>query len=519
MTNNNEKIEKEKLIKQTTDEMAAFCKRKGFVFQNSEIYGSYAGFFDYGPLGVELNNNIKQLLWKEFVQKRDDVVGIDGSIISHPTVWKASGHADHFGDAMLDCEKCKQRFRGDHLIKDTLKIETDGMSLSQIDETVEQNKIVCPNCEGKLGKAQVFNLMFTTQVGPTANKDSLSYLRPETAQLIFADYKQVYDTGRVKLPFGIAQIGKAFRNEISPRNFLFRCREFEQCEIEFFIHPKKTNECPYFEEIKNMEIQINTAKNQEEKTAHITTTFETLVDQGIIKSTWHAYWLSQFHGWFTALGVKKENLRLREHLKDELAHYAAACFDIEYKFPFGWQEIHGMADRSTFDLTQHQTFSKKSMEIFDEETQEKVLGHVIEPSQGVGRAMLTFMFDAYTHEPENKERDWVVLKIHPKLAPYKVAILPLMKKDGLSEIALDIHKSMKEDFTSYYDASAAIGRRYARQDEIGTPYCITIDYDTKEKNDVTVRDRDSTKQIRIPIKELKSTITKLIKGEIKFEEL
>lgn len=511
--------DKDKLIKQSTEEMAAFCRKKGFVFPNSDIYGSFAGFFDYGPLGVELNNNIKQLLWKEFVQKRDDVVGINGSIIAHPTVWKASGHADHFGDAMLDCEKCKQRCRGDHLIKDTLNIQTDGMSLDEINNKVSENNITCPACGGKLGPAQVFNLMFTTQVGPIASKDSMAYLRPETAQLIFADYKQVWDTGRVKLPFGIAQIGKAFRNEISPRNFLFRCREFEQAEIEFFIHPKKTNDCPYFEEIKDMKVQIHTAETQKADATHKTISFEELINKGIIKSKWHAYWLSQFYEWFLDLGINPENIRLREHLKDELAHYAAACFDIEYKFPFGWQEIHGMADRSTFDLTQHQTYSKKSMEVFDEETKEKVLGHVIEPSQGIERAFLTFMYDAYNQDTNNKERDWVVLKLHPKLSPYKVAVLPLVKKDGLAEMAQEIHKDLREEFTSYYDSSAAIGRRYARQDEVGTPYCITIDYDSKEKDDVTIRDRDSTKQIRVEISKLKTTIKQLIAGEIKFEEL
>ncbi|PLW80791.1 glycine--tRNA ligase [Candidatus Woesearchaeota archaeon] len=506
----------DKEVKKSTDEMAAFCKRKGFVFPNSEIYGSFAGFFDYGPLGVELKNNLKNHYWKRFIQDRDDVVGIDGSIISHPTVWKASGHADHFDDPMVDCMKCKARSRADHVISDATDLQTDGMSLDEVNETIKSEGINCPHCGGTFGPAQTFNLMFTTQVGPVSNKDSLAYLRPETAQLIFADYKQVVETSRVKLPFGIAQVGKAFRNEISPRNFLFRCREFEQSEIEFFIHPEKTNECPEYDNIKDMKIQIITAKNQDAGENHITTTFKQLVDDKIIKSTWHAYWLAEFYTWFLDLGVNKENLRLREHLTDELAHYAQACFDIEYKFPFGWQEIHGMADRSTYDLAQHQKFSKKSMEIHDEESGKKVLGHVIEPSQGIDRAFLTLMFDAFT---EDKERENIVLKLHPKLAPIKVAVLPLVKKDGLAELAKEVECDLKEDFATFYDKSGSVGRRYARQDEIGTPYCVTIDYESKDDKAVTIRDRDSTEQKRVRIEDLNDIIGKLIKRKIEFSNI
>ncbi len=510
---------KEKLIRQSTEEMAGFCKRKGFVFQNSEIYGSFAGFYDYGPLGVELNNNIKNSYWKTFVQERDDVVGIDGAILSHPMVWKASGHVDNFGDILVECKKCHARVRGDHLINEVLKIQADGLSKEEINKKIEENNIKCQTCEGELDKADTFNLMLSTSVGPVQDKSSISYLRPETAQLIFTNYKLIYDTGRVKLPFGIAQIGKAFRNEISPRNFLFRVREFEQAEIEFFIHPKKIDDCPYFEEIKEMEVNIHTSHSQKNNNQHKVYTFQRLYDEKIIKNRWHAYWLSQVYKWFLDLGINPNNIRLREHLSEELAHYSTACFDIEYKFPFGWQEIHGMADRGTFDLTRHEEFSKKDLKVFDEETKEKVLGHVIEPSQGIGRALLTFLYDAYTHEPENKERDWVVLKLHPKLAPNKVAVLPLMKKDGLFELAHKIHKDLQKEFVSFFDTSGAIGRRYARQDEIGTPYCVTIDYDSKEKHDVTIRDRDSTKQVRIKITHLKDTIRKLINQEVKFEEL
>ena len=510
---------KEKLIKQSTDEMAAFCKRKGFVFQNSEIYGSFAGFYDYGPLGVELNNNIKHDFWKTFVQKRDDVVGIDGSILSHPDVWKASGHVESFGDILVECRKCHARVRGDHLVADVLKIQGDGMSADEINREISKNNIKCPQCKGELAEAKTFNLMLSTNVGPVEDHSSKAYLRPETAQLIFTNYKLVWETGRVKLPFGIAQIGKAFRNEISPRNFLFRVREFEQAEIEYFLHPKKIMECSHFDDIMDIELQVHTAKHQKNNDIHKKYTFKKLIDEKIIKSEWHAYWLAQVYNWFLGLGVTPQNLRIREHLKEELAHYSSACFDIEYNFPFGWQEIHGMADRGTYDLSQHEKFSKKDLKVFDEETKEKVLGHVIEPSQGIGRAFLTFLYDAYEHYPENKDRDWIVLKLHPKLAPIKTAVLPLVKKDGLNEFAEKIHEDLKEEFTSYFDAGGAIGRRYARQDEIGTPLAITIDYDSLKNNDVTLRDRDTTKQVRVKTKNLKSTIRKLINEEIKFEDL
>ncbi len=510
------KIEKEKLIKQSTEEMATFCKRKGIVFQNSEIYGSFAGFYDYGPIGVELNNNIKNEYWKRFVTQRDDVVGIDGSILSHPMVWKASGHVDNFGDILVECKKCHVRSRGDHLIRDVLGIQADGITVDEINQKISENNICCPACKGELDKAQIFNLMFSTHVGATQDSGSISYLRPETAQLIFTNYKLIFDTGRVKLPFGIAQIGKAFRNEISPRNFLFRVREFEQAEIEFFIHPKKINDCQYFDEIKDMKVQIHTAKLQKHNEEHKDYTFDVLINEGIIKNKWHAYWLSQVYQWFLDMGIKPENLRLREHLPEELAHYSKACFDVEYRFPFGWQEIHGNADRGTFDLGKHEEFSKKDLKVFDEETKEKVLGYVIEPSQGIGRALLAILYDAYD---DDKQRGNIVLHFSPKLAPIKFAVLPLVNKDGLEEFAQKIYKNLKKDFPCQFDRGGSVGRRYARQDEIGTPYCITIDYDSMKDEDATIRERDSTEQKRIKISELKEIMRKLINQEIKFSEL
>ncbi|MBU0536579.1 MAG: glycine--tRNA ligase, partial [Nanoarchaeota archaeon] len=363
----------------TIEEMAVFCKKKGFVYPSAEIYGGLAGFFDYAHLGSELKRNIEEQLWNRFVRSRQDVVGIDGSIITNPLVWKASGHADCFGDIMLDCKKCKQRFRGDHLIEDTLKIRADGISKEDISKLVKENKIKCPNCKGELGEPRQFNLMFETNVGPVSG--NISYLRPETAQLIFTNFRLVQEHARMKLPFGIAQVGKAFRNEISPRDFMFRCREFEQFEIEFFVHPKKADDCPMLKDFEKMEVNILLEGDKEHKKMAI----KDMVTKKIL-SKWHAYWLSQFYKFFLDLGINKDNLRIRQHVKDELAHYARACFDLEYNFPFGWKEIHGNADRQSFDLTQHANASKKDLSFFDEDTKEKVVPAVIEPSQGIGRA-------------------------------------------------------------------------------------------------------------------------------------
>ena len=495
----------------STDDMAVFCKKKGFIYLNSEIYGGMAGFFDFGPLGVELNNNIKNAFWKEFVQKRDNVVGLDGSIISHPKVWEASGHVENFEDVILRCKKCKEQFRADHLIEDVLKISADGMSEEKINQLIKKHNIKCPKCKGELEEVAEFNLMFKTNVGP--EKGDTAYLRPETAQLIFTNFKIIAETARVKLPFGIAQIGKVFRNEISPRNFLFRCREFEQFEIEFFVNPESMK-CPLLKEVQNLAINIVTsdmqAKNQKEKSMKI----KDMVKKKMLNE-WQAYWLASFYKFFINYGIKKENLRIREHLKEELAHYATACFDIEYNFPFGWKEIHGNADRSDFDLQQHIKFSKKDLSIFDEKTKKKIVPCVAsEPSQGIGRAFLAFMFDAYN---DDKKRGNVVLKLDTKLAPLSLAVFPLVNK--LDKEARKVYDLLKNRLNCAYDTSGSIGRRYARSDEVGTPYCLTYDFDSKKKNDVTIRDRDTTKQKRVKIKDLADKLNKLLNKEIKFKDL
>ncbi|MBU2053087.1 MAG: glycine--tRNA ligase [Nanoarchaeota archaeon] len=499
--------------KLSIDSMTAFCKSKGFVDANSEIYGGLAGFWDFGVNGVELKNNLKNLYWKDFVHKRDDVIGIDGTIITHPTVWEASGHVGGFGDALLECKKCNIRLRADHFIEDELKITVDGMSSKEIDEKIKEHNLKCPECGGEISEARHFSLMFSTQVGPVETTSSLAYLRPETAQVIFANFKKTSADARMKLPFGIMQTGKAFRNEIAPRNFLFRCREFEQMEIEYFVDPTKVKHCPHWDEVKDRKILVLSAKAQENDGESKEMTMKEMFDEGIVKSQWHCYWLIQINDWFVRYGVKQKNLRIREHVKDELSHYAAATMDIEYHFPFGWKELHGMADRTTFDLDQHTKFSGKNQGIFDEESKKAIIPHVIEPSQGVERAFLVFMFDAYN---DDKERGNIVLKLHPKLAPYKVAVLPLTNK--LDEKAREVYSFVNDEHNSFYDKSGSVGRRYARQDEIGTPFCVTVDFETLEDHSVTIRDRDSTKQIRVKVADLKDVIRKLVNGEIEFEK-
>jgi glycyl-tRNA synthetase len=470
------------------NDMATFCKKKGFVYPNSEIYGGVAGFFDYGHLGVELKNNIKKAFWKIFVQQREDVVGIDGAIITHPKVWKASGHVDSFTDYIYKCDKCKSVAKGD-----------------------DDKGLKCPKCGADMGDQGQFNLMFTTQVG--LSKDNISYLRPETAQIIFTNYRLVQESARQKLPFGIAQTGKAFRNEISPRDFLFRSREFEQFEMEFFVHPNKINECPFIKEVEEMKIQVLTANNQESNKEHTEMKIKELVDLKVA-SSWHAYWLAQYYRFFLDFGIKYENLRLREHLKSELAHYATACFDIEYKFPFGWKEIHGNADRGQFDLKQHLEHSKTNLEYYDEETKEKVIPYVAsEPSQGIDRAFLAFLFDAYN---DDKERGNIVLKLNPKLAPITVGVFPLVNK--LEKKTKELFSNIKKDFVAIYDRSGSVGRRYARADEIGIPYCVTFDFDSLKDKSVTIRDRDSTKQVRVKMAELNNILHELINNKIEFEK-
>lgn len=418
------------------NDLSALCKRRGFIFQSSEIYDGINGFWDYGPLGVELKNNVRRHWWNAIVRAREDVVGMDSTIIMHPRIWEASGHTSHFTDPMVDCRECKHRFRADTL---------EGTS--------------CPDCGGEFTEARQFNLMFKTFVGASEDSSSVAYLRPETAQSIFAQFKNITSTSRVKLPFGIAQVGKSFRNEINPRNFTFRSREFEQMELEYFVAPEEAPK-------------------------------------------WYEYWRDARFQWYLDIGIKKERLRLRDHTEDELAHYARSCVDIEYEFPFGWSELEGVADRGTFDLEQHIKSSGKDLSLFDEETKEKIVPVVIESSGGLDRTVLTLLSDAYEVEtlPDGTERN--LLRFHPQVAPIQVAVFPLVKK--LREPALKIEAELRRwRFSTFYDEKGAIGRRYRRQDEAGTPYCVTVDFDTLEDNAVTIRDRDSMAQDRIPTEALR----------------
>jgi glycyl-tRNA synthetase len=425
------------------DTIVSLCKRRGFVFPAAEIYGGFGSTWDYGPLGVELKRNVKEAWWRSAVQERDDMVGLDSAILMHPMVWTASGHVASFSDPLVDCLSCRQRFRADD---------------------IEGDK--CPNCGGQLTEARQFNLMFKTFVGPLEDEASVAYLRPETAQGIFVNFANVQMSTRKKLPFGIAQIGKAFRNEITPGNFIFRTREFEQMEIEYFVRPGTDEE-------------------------------------------WHKHWLEERFNWYLRYGIKPENLRLRPHEQHELAHYAKATQDVEYLFPMGWSELEGIANRADYDLQQHTKFSNKDLTYFDEETNEHIVPYVIEPSAGVDRSLLAFLIDAYDEEPD-KDGVRVILRFHKALAPLKAAILPLSRKEPLVKVAKEVEKEVRRHFMIGYDDSGSIGRRYRRQDEIGTPYCVTVDFQTLEDQAVTIRDRDSMSQVRVPIADLVQTLRDML---------
>ena len=447
------------------------CKSRGYIYPGSEIYGGLANTWDYGPLGVELKNNVKTLWRKKFIQEKKDIVGLDAAILMNPETWVASGHVSGFSDPLIDCKECKTRHRADKLIEEWAHenkqdIIADGWTDEQMVKFIEDNKIPCPNC-GKTNFTSIrkFNLMFKTFQGVTEDSTATVYLRPETAQGIFVDFKNVLRTTRKKMPMGIAQIGKAFRNEITPGNFTFRTREFEQMELEFFCKPGTDLE-------------------------------------------WFKYWKEFCENWLLSLGMKKENIRLRDHSKEELVFYSKATTDIEFNFPFGWGELWGIADRTDYDLTQHMNHSKQDLSYLDPETNERYVPYVIEPSLGADRVTLAFLCNAYDVEDLGEGDSRVVLHLHPALAPYKVAILPLSKK--LGDKANEIFDKLSKSFSCDYDEAGSIGKRYRREDEIGTPYCLTVDFDTLEDNQVTIRDRDTMEQVRIPIDEVENYISEKI---------
>lgn len=417
------------------DKLVALCKRRGFVFQSSEIYGGLGSCWDYGPLGVELKNNIKRFWWEAMTHRRDDIEGIDAAILMAPQVWKASGHVDGFTDPLVDCKKCRHRFRADQ---------------------VEGN--VCPDCGGELTEPRNFNLMFKTFMGPVEDEAAVVYLRPETAQGIYVNFLNVLGPSRQKIPFGIAQIGKAFRNEITPGNFIFRTREFEQMEMQYFVDPAEDKK-------------------------------------------WFEYWREQRWNWYLELGIKPEKIRWHQHSKEELAHYAKEAFDIEYEFSFGWKEIEGIHNRTDFDLSRHKESSGKDLSYYDEQRKIRFIPYIIETSAGADRTTLVCLVDAYREE-EVKGETRVVLSLSPKIAPIKAAVFPLVNRDGMPEVAQKIYQDLKKRFKVFYDDSGAVGRRYRRMDEAGTPYCITVDGQTLQDETVTLRDRDTMEQTRHKIAEL-----------------
>jgi len=477
------------------EDIVSLCKRRGFIFQSSEIYGGLASCYDYGPLGVELKNNVKKAWWKSVVQMRDDVVGLDCSILMHPMVWKSSGHADKFADLIAECKKCNTRTRVDHLKEEAAEQADEHTEHVDIDTVAAQaqdlSKKLCPNCGvvGQFTEPMPFKLMFETQMGANVDDSMTMHLRPETAQGIFANFRNVLDTTRVRIPFGIAQIGKSFRNEVTTKAFIFRTREFEQAELEFFCEPGTDEQ-------------------------------------------WFEHWKEARFNWYLELGLKKENLHFREHDSDELAHYAKGCVDVEYRFPFGsgdWQELEGIANRTDFDLRQHQRgmrtlnkwyeskgdmtkieladeaaeYLKGPLSYFDDQQKKRYIPYVIEPSAGIDRSALAFLVDAYDEEQVRGETR-NLLRFHHALAPVKAAIFPLVKKDGMPEIATNIYNDLKKYFNCFYDQKGAVGRRYRRQDEAGTPFCITVDGQSLEDNTVTLRERDSMEQTRVSTGQLLS---------------
>ncbi len=456
----------------TMDKIVAFCKRRGFVYQSSEIYGGIRSSYDYGPLGVELKRNIKEEWWRRTVHMRDDVVGLDAAIIMHPRVWEASGHVAGFNDMLVESRTSGRRYRADHLIEAATGREVEGLSPEELTEIIQTDERIKDPLDGGRDFAPVrpFNLMFETYTGPVKAPENVAYLRPETAQGTFVNFKNVLQTNRVKVPFGIAQIGKSFRNEITPGNFIFRTREFEQMELEFFVEPGTDEE-------------------------------------------WHEYWIEERFNWYLDLGMNPENMRKREQSDEERAHYAIRGVDIEYNFPFlgGWSELEGIANRTDYDLKKHAAYSGENLAYFDQTTGKSYVPYVIEPAAGPDRMMLAFLVDAYAEE-EVRGETRTVLKLHPRLAPVKVGVFPLTKKDPVAKVARGLYEKLKGDYRVSYDDSGAIGRRYRRQDEAGTPFCVTVDFDTLEDKQVTIRDRDTMEQERVPLATVPDRLRKLISG-------
>ncbi len=456
-------------VQDSLRDIVALCKRRGFIYPGSELYGGFANTYSFGPYGAQLKKQIKDLWWQTFVQQRSDMLGLDGPILLHPKVWQASGHEAGFSDALIDCRACKSRFRVDALIEEALQIDVEGHSLTQLDQIIAEKALACPKCKARdFTNARHFNLMFQTNLGKTSEASERTYLRPETAQAIFLDYKNILDTTRARIPFGIAQIGKAFRNEITPGNFLFRQIEFEQMEIEYFIHPGEWQ--THFEE-----------------------------------------WLESMQKWCAAIGLPETALKLYEHERAKLSHYSRRTVDIQFEFPFGWSELFGLAYRGDYDLAQHAEASGKNLEYIDPVTKARYLPHVVEPTFGLDRCLLAVLCAAFEKQEFDNGESRCVLHLEPKLAPVQCAIFPLMSKPHLKEIAQDLYVRCQKNFLCEFDDSGSIGKRYRRQDELGTPYCLTVDYQTLEDQTVTLRERDTMKQVRIALDGVAHRISEMIR--------
>jgi glycyl-tRNA synthetase len=485
------------------DKIEQIAKMRGFIYPSAEIYGGLSGFYDFGHLGFKLKTKIEDF-WREFFLEPDDILEIKTTTIAPEAVFKASGHLDSFVDPLVQCKKCKSMFRADNLIEDKTGKFVEGMGTDELTKTIKENNVRCPKCKGELGDAKVFNLMLKTNIGPV--EGNIAYLRPETAQGIFTNFSFIARSARAKLPFGVAQMGTSYRNEISPRQWIIRVREFEQMEIEMFINPKKMDDCPNFSKVSKEKLRIMTREAQKDKADAEEMTAAEAVEKGIVPNKWMAYFMAKQMIFYQKLGIPFKALRHRHMLPEETPHYSKGNFDLEIMFDIGWKETVGNAYRTDHDLKNHSESSGKDMTVMDDN--EKVLPHVIEPSFGMPRTFYGILLHCFV---EDKKRGWDWFKFPARIAPYTVCVFPLVKKDGLQEKATEVYENLKKKFDVFFDASGSIGRRYARADEIGTPFCVTIDYDTIEDNTVTIRYRDSTKQERVKMEDLESKITAAVR--------
>jgi glycyl-tRNA synthetase len=488
------------------------CKRRGIIFPTAEIYGGFSGFFEYGPIGVLIKRKLENY-WREYFVKPDPIFEIEGCLVLPEKVFEASGHLKDFVDPIAQCKKCKVMHRADHLIQDLTKKFVEGLGPEELTKIIKEKKLKCPKCKGELEDVRLFNLLLKTDVSPAGGETA--YLRPETAQNMFINFKRIVNTTRTNLPFGIAQCGRSFRNEISPRQFIVRLKEFNQFEIEMFIDPKKLDDCPNFEKVADTKIIIYTREAQKENKKPIEITAREAWEKKIIPNKWMAYFLAKEFIWFQSLGIPKEALRFRHMLPEETPHYSKGNFDLEIKFEFGWKESVGNALRADYDLKQHAKFSKEDLSIVTSDGR-KIIPWVVEPSFGVERPLAGVLYYCFR---EGMERGWSWFAFPPRIAPYHVGVFPLVNKDGLPEKAKEIYEMLKKCFDVFYDDKGSIGKRYARADEIGVPFGITIDYETLKNDSITIRDRNTTKQVRVKIKDLVNTLWKLINEEIKFEDL